>query len=136
MVNKDMYEPSHFYPQLVTEMIIELENSEYADTILVKYHSKAISEQILKKIYSVLNYPEVYHMPSGVVIQLIVKEYMSDFPPIDNDTEIYTYRNFFDMRLYNIYDEKNLSIDRNILKEHLRQHLYIILLIGKLLQCL
>lgn len=80
-----MSEPNHFYPQHITEMLSELEQSVLADTILSVYHCKTISDPILQKIYTLLNYPHVNEISSQIVIRLIQREYMADFPPIDMD---------------------------------------------------
>ena len=82
-----MFEPSHFYPPLISELIRELEATEIADSILYSYHSKTISDPLLYKIYTCLNYPEIQNLPSKSVISLILQEYMGDFPPIDSDTD-------------------------------------------------
>ena len=87
-----MFEPSHFYPPLISDLLHELETTEIADSILCAYHSKTISDPLLHKIYTSLNYPEIQNLPSNTVISLILQEYMADFPPIYSDTESLTHR--------------------------------------------
>lgn len=94
-----MFEPSHFYPPLITELISELERCEFADSVLFDYHSKTISDPILGKVYSFLNYPEVLNLPSKFVIHLLMKEYTSDFPSIDSDTDSVKLRKFSDNQI-------------------------------------
>ena len=106
-----MFEPSHFYPPLIKELITELENNEFADSILLSYHAKTITDPILHIIYSSLNYPEIHKIPSKAVIQLIRQEYMSDFPPIDSDSDLHKIRKNSDFLIDCYDDTADLGLD-------------------------
>ena len=45
-----MFEPSHFYPTYVRELITELENSQYADSVLPKYKSYTREDPSLHQV--------------------------------------------------------------------------------------
>lgn len=115
-----MFEPSHFYPPHITEILTSLETSETADLILLKYHCKTISDPILCKIYSYLNYPEISQIPSSLLKSLISDEYMADFPPIDSDIDLKPPEDFlafhdcnteqtFDLSKEDLFDSKSFN---------------------------
>lgn len=82
-----MFGQGHFYPNHIKDLISDLQSVDYGDSILMKYHSKTISDPVLSRIYSLFNYPNLQDIPSEIIIKHIINEYMFDFPSIDSDNE-------------------------------------------------
>lgn len=78
-------EPSNFYPAYITDLLHELDCNEIADKILLSFHSKTISDPLLERIYNILDFPNTFQIPCKYAKTVIENEYMSDFPPIDED---------------------------------------------------
>lgn len=82
-----MYDQSHICPEHIKDMISDLQNQEYGDSVLSKYHCKTITDPKLSQIYSNLNYPCFSQIPSKSILNLIQSEYFQDFPNLDSEPE-------------------------------------------------
>jgi E2F/DP family winged-helix DNA-binding domain/Transcription factor DP len=91
-----MFQTNHFYPPHIATILSELESTDIADSVLMANHSKTISDPILSRIYLSLNYPEAHDIPSKTLINLLMQEYVADFPPIDSDSDLLKLRGYSD----------------------------------------
>jgi E2F/DP family winged-helix DNA-binding domain len=109
-----MFEKNHFYPGYVRDLVSELESAEFADTVLIKYHSKTISDPVLYRVYSLFNYPNSQEVPAKLVVEALMHEYMVDFPPIDSDSDglkvSYTHT-YYDNQINFLSDPTELGLD-------------------------
>ena len=109
-----MFDQSHLCPDHIVEMITELQKSEFGDSILMKYHSKTISDPLLSRVYYQLNYPQLQDIPSSNVVELLHTEYMTDFPRIDSDFEslkVSFTQTFFDNQIQFLSDPVDLALE-------------------------
>ena len=109
-----MFTHSHFYPSYIKDLISELESTAFGDAILLKYHMKTISDPVLSRIYTSLNYPEFHEIPSNEVIHKLSLEYLEDFPRIDSDSEdlkVGFTRIFYDNQINFLSDPSDFGLE-------------------------
>lgn len=109
-----MLDQSHLCPDHIVEMMSELQKSELADSILLKYHCWTISDPLLSRVYVKLNYPNLQEITSERVVSLLHSEYMQDFPPIDSDLEslkVNFTQTFFDNQIYLFSDSMDFPLN-------------------------
>lgn len=109
-----MFEPTHFYPNYIKDLMSELESTAIGDSVLMKYHIKTIADPVLSRVYSSFNYPELHEIPSNDILQKITSEYLDDFPRIDSDSEGFKAgftRVFYDNQLNFLSDPNDLGLE-------------------------
>ena len=109
-----MLEQSHFYPVHIKDLISDLEHQDFGDSVLMKYHCKTISDRVLSRVYSSFNYPDLQNVPSKLIIETLMKEYMLDFPPIDADTECFKAgysQTFYDNQISFLTDPSDFGLE-------------------------